>query len=318
MLLGIPRGFFYYDYISFIRQLFEGTDVTIVEGEENNESMLKSGGRLTVDEACLPVKLFVGQVEHLCGRCHRVLIPRVMKDYSGSWLCPKLLGLPELSSQVPDREKLLVTEPIYFNDRKRAKKALKHMAQKLDVKGHVFEGNFERAYDRQMKVALGVKKSHMETAWEFVPQIPGEGEILLPNTKKVLILGHGYNVYDRFANCDIMKKLDDLAISAVTGREITQSRREEAVRRLKLEKKPFWEAFTRIVGTALELKNHVDGIIYLSSFSCGIDSFISEILKTYLKDIPMMILKLDEHRGQAGLETRLEAFADLLDKRRSA
>lgn len=68
----------------------------------------------------------------------------------------------------------------------------------------------------------------------------------------------------------------------------------------------------------MELKNNVDGIIYLSSFSCGIDSLISEILKTHLKEIPMMMLKLDEHRGQAGLQTRLEAFSDLLDKRRSA
>ena len=318
MLLGIPRGFFYYEYVSFINKLFQDTDVTIISGQENNESTLKIGGRLTVDEACLPVKLFVGQVETLCSQCDKVLILRVMKDHSGGWLCPKLLGLPELSSRITEGKKLLVTEPIYFNNKNKAKKALRHMFKKLGIKKDIFERNFEKAYGDQMKVTLGVKKSHVEAAWEFMPDPPREGEILLPNTKKVLVLGHCYNVYDKFANCDIMKKLDDLAISAVTGSELTQSRREEAVKRLDLEKKPFWEAFVRIVGTAMELKNNVDGIIYLSSFSCGIDSLISEILKTHLKEIPMMMLKLDEHRGQAGLQTRLEAFSDLLDKRRSA
>lgn len=52
MLLGIPRGFFYYEYVSFINKLFQDTDVTIISGQENNESTLKIGGRLTVDEAC--------------------------------------------------------------------------------------------------------------------------------------------------------------------------------------------------------------------------------------------------------------------------
>ena len=62
MLLGIPRGFFYYEYVSFINKLFQDTDVTIISGQENNESTLKIGGRLTVDDACLTVNLFVGQV----------------------------------------------------------------------------------------------------------------------------------------------------------------------------------------------------------------------------------------------------------------
>ena len=40
MFLGIPRGFFYYDYISFAEELFRGTDVTLVPGMENSEDIL--------------------------------------------------------------------------------------------------------------------------------------------------------------------------------------------------------------------------------------------------------------------------------------
>lgn len=318
MLLGIPRGFFYYDYISFVRGLFKNSQVELVIGQENNEEILSAGSSLTVDEACFPIKLFVGQVQSLLDNCDRVLVPRIMKDCNGRWLCPKLLGLPELSSHVRQDGRVLVTEPVYFNDRSKARRALWHVCKQLNMKKAVFEDNFENAYDKQIRVAAGMENAHVEAAWEFTPQLPGEGEIILPNTKRALLLGHCYNIYDKFANCGIMEKLDELSIGTVTEASVSQAQREAAVDSLKLAKKPFWEAFVRNVGTAVALKEKVDGIIYLSSFSCGPDAFISEMLKKYVRDVPIMILKLDEHRGEAGLETRLEAFADLLERRRSA
>jgi len=43
MRLGIPRGYFYYEYLEFIRMIFEGTDIELVEGYENNESIFAAG-----------------------------------------------------------------------------------------------------------------------------------------------------------------------------------------------------------------------------------------------------------------------------------
>ena len=113
-----------------------------------------------------------------------------------------------------------------------------------------------------------------------------------------------------------MKKLDALGIDTVTERETAHLDREKAVAELDLIKTPFWESMVRILGAAMCLKNQIDGIIYLSSFSCGPDAFIIELLKEHIKEIPVMVLKLDEHKGEAGYETRLEAFADLLEYRR--
>jgi len=180
----------------------------------------------------------------------------------------------------------------------------------------LFDRNFERAYRRQINVSKGLNSMHIETAWEFVPQQPADGEIILPNIRKVFLTGHSYNVYDRFVNGDIMRKLDELGIESVTDKEVTQWLREYEIDKMGLIKEPFWEAFVRIAGSAMVLKDEVDGIIYLSSFSCGLDAFITEMLKIYLSDVPLMILKLDEHRGEAGFDTRIEAFADLLEQRR--
>ena len=155
----------------------------------------------------------------------------------------------------------------------------------------------------------------MEADWEFTPVQPGPGEIILPGTRRVLVTGHCYNVYDRFINGDILRMLDDRGIDALTEKDADRGAADEIFCSTPFLKKPFWEAFARIYGTAMSMSDTVDGIIYLSSFSCGVDAFVSDMLRLHLGDIPFMVLKLDEHKGNAGLETRIEAFVDMLERR---
>ena len=41
-----------------------------------------------------------------------------------------------------------------------------------------------------------------------------------------------------------------------------------------------------------------------------------ELIKHHIGDFPFMVLKIDEHTGEAGLDTRIEAFVDMLERRR--
>jgi predicted nucleotide-binding protein (sugar kinase/HSP70/actin superfamily) len=83
-----------------------------------------------------------------------------------------------------------------------------------------------------------------------------------------------------------------------------------------LYKRPFWTFARNTYGFTVEssLEKKVNGIIYISSFACGIDSVIVELIKDKIGDFPFMILKVDEHTGEAGLETRVEAFVDMLER----
>ena len=62
-------------------------------------------------------------------------------------------------------------------------------------------------------------------------------------------------------------------------------------------------------------EHKVNGIIYISSFGCGIDSIIIDLIKNKLKDFPILILKVDEQTGEAGFHTRIEAFTDMLERK---
>ena len=62
------------------------------------------------------------------------------------------------------------------------------------------------------------------------------------------------------------------------------------------------------------IKKRIDGAIQLSAFNCGCDSVIKEFIAEEFKQakIPYLSLMIDEHTGEAGLLTRIEAFLDSL------
>jgi predicted nucleotide-binding protein (sugar kinase/HSP70/actin superfamily) len=90
-----------------------------------------------------------------------------------------------------------------------------------------------------------------------------------------------------------------------------------------LSKEIYWETSREIVGSILYFAEHgiADGIIFVSSFKCGIDALMQEFLKRQVGtnkkgNIPFMTLTFDEHTTVEGTRTRLEAFLDLIDQRK--
>ncbi len=51
---------------------------------------------------------------------------------------------------------------------------------------------------------------------------------------------------------------------------------------------------------------------YISNFSCGPDSFIISFFRDIMGQKPSLTLELDSHTADAGLETRIEAFLDII------
>jgi predicted nucleotide-binding protein (sugar kinase/HSP70/actin superfamily) len=76
---------------------------------------------------------------------------------------------------------------------------------------------------------------------------------------------------------------------------------------------------TESVGkTILFAKNGVDGVIHIFPFTCMPELVAQTILTKVQKDldIPILTVIIDEHTAVGGVETRLEAFIDLLERRR--
>ena len=88
-----------------------------------------------------------------------------------------------------------------------------------------------------------------------------------------------------------------------------------------LPKSMFWYFSNRAVYGALHFmqQKNIDGIIHITAFACGPDSIVDRLLEIESRrhgQIPYLSIAVDEHTGDAGVRTRVEAFLDMLRFRR--
>ena len=128
----------------------------------------------------------------------------------------------------------------------------------------------------------------------------------------MFLAGHPYNIYDSFANLNLLQKLHRLDIGAVTEEQVGRCEMLEELN--GLIKQPYWYFLIHNYAPALALikQKEIDGIVYVSSFCCGTDSITVEMIRNRIGSFPMLVLKLDEQTGEAGYNTRLEAFGEVL------
>jgi len=95
---------------------------------------------------------------------------------------------------------------------------------------------------------------------------------------------------------------------------------EERVR--ALSKRIYWTFGKETVGAAFHFldSKEIDGLIYIISFECGPDSLLKEIVDDRArksKRVAYMSLVIDEHTGATGMNTRLDAFVEMIKRQRN-
>ena len=79
----------------------------------------------------------------------------------------------------------------------------------------------------------------------------------------------------------------------------------------------YWAMGQRIMMTARMIKPHPQLYgTYITNFSCGPDSFVLNYFRSIMGDKPSLTLELDSHSADAGIETRIDAFLDIVQAHR--
>ena len=128
----------------------------------------------------------------------------------------------------------------------------------------------------------------------------------------VVIMAHGYNLFDERISMRLIPKLEKMGVKVYTGLNVSK---QDAVNSIQeLGEIQYWANELDLTGAAAYymLNERIDGIIALSAFGCGPDSLMVNELEYHAseKKLPMMHLTIDEHTGEAGFLTRVEAFVD--------
>ncbi|CAA7602078.1 CoA enzyme activase uncharacterised domain (DUF2229) [Acididesulfobacillus acetoxydans] len=152
---------------------------------------------------------------------------------------------------------------------------------------------------------------------------------------RIGIVGEIYTILEPFASLDVEQQLGALGaevdrsiyLSGWVGQHIFRGL-AQGYRPLRVYSrlaKPYLEHMVgghglETVGAAVSFaRRGFDGILQLLPLGCMPEIVAAGILPRIQADfsIPIMTLTLDEHTGRAGLQTRLEAFVDLLERRKS-
>ncbi len=243
-----------------------------------------------------------------------------MSTYKREYNCPKHLGLPDMVKHSIKELPMIIDTRVNL---RRADKTLKKAV--LDT-GSYFEKSPRRIYDAFNK-ALKEYDDYikMMTTGVIPLRILGKTDdmslmskiVKKDHNRRILILGHSYNVYDQYINMELVKKLKNLGFDIVTAEMVEERKAREYA--AKLPKRMFWTHGQRIIGATYSLidEGSISGIIYVSAFGCGLDSVFIDLTERRAKEakIPFTLLTIDEQTGEAGINTRVEAFTDMLDWR---
>ncbi len=295
--IGIPRALLYYKFHTLWKVFFEELGLEVVVSPKTTRKMLDEGIKNTIDEVCLPVKVFTGHILSLKDKVDYIFVPRLASVEKGSFVCAKFLGIPDvIENNFPDIPSL-ITADIDANKRTLASSMCEAGAK------------FSRGYFQLRRAYKTAESAQRQRPVNLIRELPKD-------KLTVGLIAHSYNIEDSFSNLNIVKKLEGLGASVITPDMLPSGviRKEAGV----LSQEVYWTYSREMLGGASRLvKMGVDGLIFLTSFGCGPDSLIAELAIRRLKEkTAIMSIIFDEGTGEAGVMTRLETFADMLKRRK--
>ncbi|MCD8326640.1 MAG: acyl-CoA dehydratase activase-related protein, partial [Lachnospiraceae bacterium] len=161
---------------------------------------------------------------------------------------------------------------------------------------------------KESKKAWKTAKKAEEQAWDRA--VKEQEKLYQSEGLKILVVGHSYILDDSYAGGVILKGLRDLDTLPLRA-DITD--RDYAVKHSPdLCPTCRWVMSRELVGSIIQHRYQVDGIVLVTAFPCGPDSMVDDILARKIQGVPVLQLVLDSQTGTAGVETRLESFVDII------
>lgn len=295
--IGIPRGLYYFEAGDIWQTFLESLGYDVVLSQPTDRTLLEEGCRDCTSGACLPVKAYHGHVKSLLEEdVDCVLLPRVVRPFDKAYSCPKVIGVNDMirSSLKPG---VRTVEP-----------ALRGSLLDFCVETGCLLGCRFFA----IKEAYAAAKQKSDELFSQKEASASEG------TLKIALLGHPYLLYDSVLNLNIASILRSLGCEVLYGENMDRALLRELSR--DGEKKLFWACGEQNVGfeRLVAREGGADGVICLTSFGCGPDAFLMPKLReTAQKNgLSFLVLSFDEHSAEEGMRTRLEAFTDLIRRKK--
>jgi predicted CoA-substrate-specific enzyme activase len=301
-VIGIPRAFSVHTLYPLYSWFFHELGIkTFLSTEVAHEGVARAESTY-----CFPAEIAHGAVQDCLDKgADYVLLPhfRDMPSYENDIhanFCPITQGLPYyIEKAFPDIDKnrwLPLVVSFKFGEGK-ALELFCEMTKRLGID------------EAETKAAFDVAMSKQQ---QYFDAIHAMGKEALEEARKsdrpvIATLGRPYNAFTPEANMGIPRKFTTRGYSIIPF-DILPFHDEVIFPNM------YWYYGQQDLKAANLLKKE-DNIYlaFITNFSCAPDSFILHYVKWMMGQKPFLVLELDSHSADAGVDTRVEAFLDIID-----
>ena len=300
IIIGLPKALLYYRYQILWKYFFECLGCEVKVSDDTTKETIENGKKYSIDESCLSSKIYLGHIYNLKNKCDYIFVPRIENYGKNEKVCVKFNAIYDIVKNIFPEEKILnfnieqTKHPnMFFNYYKLGLQITKNPLK--IIKSYMKAINRQKIYNKDK---LKIQNNKL-------------------NTKKIkiLIVSHPYNIYDNYIGEPIIKKLKSMDIEIIYADILDH--KIAASYASSLSPTLYWTYSKELIGAINYYKYSIAGIIFLTTFPCGPDSLVNELMMRKITDIPSTNVLIDELTTFTGLETRLESFVDILKERRN-
>ncbi|MBD3421112.1 MAG: activase [Chitinivibrionales bacterium] len=307
--IGIPRSYFTNTFLPLFQNFFTGLGYEIVLSDDVDPQGIKRRR----SAFCYP-----GEIAH---GCYANLLKKKL-DYI---FIPRIIEM-HVENSVSDQKEHQCTCLLLQSEAYWLKSAFKGNSVQPQLLSPVL--NFSKGLQSQEHVfanlagELGQSRRNGRSAFrfgldkyhQFSGRIKEEGQRVLaelehsPAEFAVVLFGRSYNAFANEANMGIPTKFASRGVKVIPWDYLPVG--QEAC-----DENMCWAMGQYLWKAANYVKKHPQLFgVWITNFSCGPDSFLLGYFRDILGIKPSLTLELDSHTADAGINTRIEAFLDIVER----
>ncbi|MDO9529186.1 MAG: acyl-CoA dehydratase activase [Syntrophales bacterium] len=308
--IGINKSFWTNTYYPLLHDFFSRIGFKV----QLSDTIDKDGMDRKGTAFCYPAEISHGYLGNILKKMPDYLfLPQVKGNYVEN-------GLNDCSSTCP----LSQGEPYYLASAFKDHEIYRELKKNDGILSPVidFSQGYRQAEDTFVSVTkkLGVGKNKARLAYKkalsvqetVFDEMKEKGREVLteleanPDMIAIVVFGRSYNAFVSEAHMGIPNKFASRGVKVIPFEFLPL--KDEPV-----DNQMFWSAGQSILKGASYVKKHPQLFgCYITNFSCGPDSFLIGYFRDLMGKKPSLTLELDSHVADAGLETRIEAFMDII------
>lgn len=303
-VVGVPLAFSVHSLWPLYAWFFDSLGVRAVLSQR----VVPEGIAKQESNYCFPAEIAHGAIQDLLDqRVDYVFLPH-FRDMPSleevhACVCPLTQGLPFYARHAFGLHNDRILRPLVSLDRgfEASRGAFEDVAERLGFTRA--EGG--RAYDIGVAQYRRFLAAYRELGEKVLREVREN-----PDRVTIVLCGRPYNAFTRDANMGIPRKFTSQGVSVIPYDMIYDADAD-------IPPNNYWyygQENMKAVKQVRKINNLY--LTWISNFSCAPDSFMLHYVRWLMGHKPYLVLEIDSHTADAGLDTRVEAFLDIVESYR--